>query len=161
MAIAATLTYRYLPGPVDPVGYEVIFKVSDPVNGGAGQDFATTIQILPENAKYWSLDAATSAIQFDPATGIRTPASAYDPDGITAGWTSRISNNNAANAQTVFSLRGKFDALTGLIQIKADCVQLTDPLNKASTNPPILPSPPNPPPNTTGVSVVIPAPKPL
>src|SRR5262245_9378113 len=112
MAIVATLTYRYLPSPVDPVGYEAVFKVADPVNGGAGQVFATVLQILPENATYWTLDAATSAIQLDPNANppIRTPSTAYDPDGITAGWTGHISNNVAANAQTVFSLRGKFNA---------------------------------------------------
>jgi len=132
VTVVATLTYRYLPAPVDPIGYEAIFKVADPVNGGAGQEFATVIQILPENATYWSLDAATSAIKFDPAANTRTPANAYDPAGITAGWTGHISNNIAAGAQTVFTLRGKFDAEVGLIQIKAECVQLSDPANKIS-----------------------------
>jgi len=134
MAIVATLTYKYLPGPVDPVGYEAIFKVYDVANGGGGQVFATVLQILPENATYWSLDAATSAIQVEPNANppVRTPAPAYDPDGITAGWTGHISGNAAAGAETVFSLRGKFDAAVGLIQIKADCVQLNATTNKVS-----------------------------
>ncbi len=137
--IIANLTYTYLPGPVSPVGFQGSFSVYDPVAGGAGgQHFATVIIIHPANATYWTIDKehSTGIVGANP----RVPADAYDPNAISASWTGRISNNPAA--PTVFLLRGKFNAPSGLIQIQAESTQLTNPSNSAS-QPPTPPNQPN------------------
>src|SRR5688572_9272512 len=111
--VSGTVTYKYLPGNVDPIGFEVTFKVYDTVHGGAGEDFVTFIQILPVNARYWSLRAALSTGWH---AGAGHPAHEYDPYGITASWTERISNNQAA--PTSYYLNGLFDGPSGFIQIQ-------------------------------------------
>ena len=146
--IKASTTYRYLPGPSTPIGLEVMFEVYDTTAGGTGgQDFATVITIDPSKATNWSLEAALATGKIDKATGnyMREPAHAYDSAGITASWTERISNAEAS--ATIYFLRGKFDATSGLILVQAESTQLTDPSNSASLDPA----------NVTSLSLPIPA----
>ncbi len=148
VTVSATLTYTYLPTPATPVGFEATFKAYDTTAGGSGgQTFATVIQFDPTNAVCWTTSADTSTGRIDPTTStyIRWPAHVYDPTAIRATWTERISNNAAA--PTIYVLRGKFNATSGLIQIQAECTQLTDPSNSASLAPT----------NVTSLSLPIPA----
>ena len=130
--VSGTVAYKYLPGNVDPIGFEASFKVYDTVHGGAGEDFVTFIQILPVNARYWSLRASTSTGWYG---GPNHPAQTYDPQGITASWTERISSN--AGAPTEYYLKALFDAPSGFIQVSCSCTQVTDLTNNAVAELPV------------------------
>jgi hypothetical protein len=134
--VSATISYNYLPGNVDPIGFQVTLKVYDETHGGAGEDFATFIQILPVNARYWSLRPETSTGWL---AGAGHPAHEYDPGGITALWTERISNNK--NAPTQYYLKGLFDGVSGFIQVLGSCTQVTDITNNDVKSMPV-PIPP-------------------
>jgi len=136
--VSATVTYNYLPGNVDPIGFQVTCKVYDETHGGAGEDFVTYIEILPTNARYWSLRAESSTGWL---AGAGHPAQQYDPQGITASWTERISNNR--NAPTGYYLKALFDGPSGFIQATASCTQVTDITNCAVGELPV-PIPPAP-----------------
>lgn len=129
MPIIKQLSSRYLPNTTGPVGLEAAFEVHDTTaGGGAGETFVTCICIDPGNATYWTLDAASSTgLRDNAGVYTRHPANPYDPEGITATWTERISDNPAA--PTRYVLRAKFDAPGGMIQVSAQTTQVSDPSN--------------------------------
>lgn len=147
--IVAHVSYSYLE-PASPVGFEAMLTVYDTTaGGGAMKDFISVISIDPSYASCWTDQAASSTGLKDNAGNyIRHPADSYDPEGITATWQGRISDNPAS--PTRFVLRGRFDASTGLIVVQVESVQIDDPANSASNGS-----------NPTVISIPIPAPSPL
>jgi hypothetical protein len=129
--ITSTLTSTYLPTPSAPVGFEATLEVYDTTaGGGAGQTFVTCITIDTVNATYWTLSAeGSTGLKNNNGTYTRHPANVYDPQGITATWTERISD--VAATPTRYVLRGKFDAPGGMIQVRAQSAQINDSINSS------------------------------
>jgi hypothetical protein len=128
MPIVTTLSYLYYPGPNDPVGFEMTLAVSDTVNGGgAGSTFTTALVITPgSNCTAWSQNPAHATKTGGLIPTPPQPVLSYNPSGITATWTGRVSNQ-AGNPST-FALRGRFTG-SGVVPIQGVCTQMDAPGN--------------------------------